>query len=332
MTAATGATLIGWQAWAPGPMALDESGAEGRVEIHTDRLQYAAGETVRGTVSFTLPVDEEIQSATLTVVGVEETEFLQPASAESTATVDRVAVKDRGVFFDRQIMLDVEGASGQAHFELALDADLPGTFSFSNKTVTKALIRYAIWVDIKTPTANLKHSQELFVAQARFRKQDASAAYKEMEVGWCCLPQGALSLAASVDKESHQPGELVRVKLVADNTHSALECTGLLLRLERTLTLSAQGTTHSETTVMLESQFEGVARGERHAGTETVCLASTLFPTTDSSLVRLGYGIVAQMQVPWSEVLAVEVPVYVAAVTATASSPQLPAELLTEPS
>ena len=199
-------------------------------------------------------------------------------------------------------------------FSFAIDSNLPGTFECSGHS-HGASVYYELEAEVAVPgmlTPNLRHNQELIINQPLGQQMAATETFKQAKVTFlCCIPKGEVSMAANIDRNAYAPGDQVNLRLQVDNSHSQVNLEAASLKLQRTLTLRAEGRSFSTTETVCKAKSMAITAGEKADRFIQIAIPGKAEPSTDGSLVRHSYELEVCLSVPWSPNVRINQPVQI---------------------
>lgn len=301
-----------------------------QILIHTDSRQYYSGEEVTGKVILTLAEPLEIDSLNLKLSGYEHAEFqfkdtrtvdsVGPNGTVTTTTVSgtNFANGTNTIYGREYVLFDchstLEAGVYTFPFKLRLKENIPGTFWYRKDGLeSQAEVDYQITAAVKSHlTSELQCSTGLVIAQPVKEEIMSAETYQEAKVSFMyCIPRGQVSLSAAIDKTAYSPGDPVMLSLIVDNSKSNVDLPRFSFKLERTISLVAEGKTHYRTNIVAKNQIEGVPKGDKAERIMTVNLPIDTETSTDGQLIKCYYELVVELQVPWSPKIKTTTPVRV---------------------
>lgn len=294
------------------------------IYIHTDKQKYYAGEVVTGQVILCVIQPLQMNGVFIKLSGLEQTKIEvqrskhvpdpKPENPQNTRIVFwNEEVNDANTFFRRKYCIFAQSCvlnpgNFVFPFQFPLEAKLPGTFKLqtthSSVQGVDASVLYQVEAEVAVPgmfNPNLRHSQQILIHEPLRAALMASDTYKETKVTWmCCVPKGTVSLSASLEKNAYCPGEVVRLRLIVDNSKSTVDLPACSLKLTGAITVRARGETKRMGGTIVKATSPGLPAGERAERMIEMILPHSIEPSTSSKLVHCAYTVDAVLKVPWS--------------------------------
>lgn len=288
------------------------------VYVLVDKKFYHAGDVVNGEVLVNCVSEFECKELELKLEGEQEVSWEEKRDnssydndAEEWTTSEEYFPFTGGKEFFK-VKQKIAGAMHmvpgqyQYPFQFRLPTGLPGTFKYEDSqnmyagtyyNYTKAEVKYELEAEMKVEgtlkDSKLKHEAKVVVHQQLQKKPtEVKAENTQSVTGCCCAPQGSATVAAVVDKDSYAAGEVASVLLEIENNSDA-EFKSVVVKLQRTVTLTAGGNIQKQDDTVLEQSFEGIkpqtmAKG-KDARSLAVNLPSSLLPSTNGDAIDCDY-------------------------------------------
>lgn len=306
------------------------SPSKNAIFVRTDKPRYFAGERVTGTISLSITEPLQVDGIYLKVKGFQQVHFTKQvarsvydanAPGKHRTVYDTVVCQEKQVFLRRMFCIySVKSTLMPANFifpfEFVLDHGLPGTFSFNTDSRTLfARSVYKVKAEVVVPGMfkfNLKHNQEIIVNEPFQQKIRRTEAFKEENVTFCCcISQGHVSMAASIDKNAYAPGEQCLLTLTVDSQDCKVDIDRITFSLTQSLILRAGNSTHSDTFTLIRNTAPRVRAGTSTTRTIPLTLPTNCYASCSSSLISSQYSLRVQLEVPWCSDVILSVPVQI---------------------
>jgi len=251
----------------------------GQVYIQTEKAEYFAGETIKGTVYLNLL--QYYQGSTL-MLKFKGREFVHWVDRESRTRTDGNGNQE--TYYEdihRKHKEETHNVEAQLYQWMGLQQIPPGQFCFPFCMVLPPKLagtffqkRYQLLADISYHLEAVLHPSNQSQPKLKFKHKininepptmlaETQNQTKNVPLtDCCCMGKGNAQLFVSFQKNVYVPGEVANVQLELDNRQATIGCRTIKFSLKQTLSLKTNQHSTEKTFEIVETNASGVLQGE----------------------------------------------------------------------